>query len=81
MVEFVDDGPGIPAELQDRIYEPFFTTKEVGTGTGQGLALARNTIERHSGSLECDSSPGAGATLTIRLPLSQPTAVAADMAP
>lgn len=68
-----DDGSGIPAELQDRIYEPFFTTKEVGKGTGQGLALARNTIARHSGSLDCSSSAGAGATLTIRLPLVQPT--------
>jgi two-component system NtrC family sensor kinase len=81
VVEIADDGPGIPAELQDRIYEPFFTTKEVGKGTGQGLALARNTIARHSGSLECSSSPGAGATLTIRLPLTQPTAIADDVQP
>jgi two-component system, NtrC family, sensor kinase len=79
--EIADDGPGIPAELQDRIYEPFFTTKEVGKGTGQGLALARNTIERHSGSLECSSSPGGGATLTIRLPLKQPTGVVDDGQP
>ncbi len=69
VIEIGDDGPGIPAELQDRIYEPFFTTKEVGKGTGQGLALARNTIERHSGALECRSTVGAGTTFTIRLPL------------
>jgi two-component system NtrC family sensor kinase len=79
--EIADDGPGIPAELQDRIYEPFFTTKEVGKGIGQGLALARNTIKRHSGSLESSSSPGAGATLTIRLPLKQPTGAVDDGQP
>jgi PAS domain S-box-containing protein len=79
--EIADDGPGIPAELQDRIYEPFFTTKEVGKGTGQGLALARNTIERHSGLLQCSSSPGAGATLTVRLPLEQPTGIVDDVQP
>ena len=68
VIEIADDGPGIPPELLDRIYEPFFTTKEVGKGTGQGLALARTTIERHSGSLECDSTVGEGTTFTIRLP-------------
>jgi two-component system, NtrC family, sensor kinase len=75
VIEIADDGPGIPSELQDRIYEPFFTTKEVGKGTGQGLALARAAIERHSGSLECrSSSPGEGTTFTIRLPITGETA-------
>ena len=69
VVEIGDNGPGIPPELHDRIYEPFFTTKEVGKGTGQGLALARATIERHSGTLECASELGEGTTFTIRLPL------------
>ena len=71
-IEIADDGPGIPREVQERIYEPFFTTKKVGQGTGQGLALARNTIDRHGGSLECVSEPGRGATFTIRLPLERP---------
>jgi two-component system, NtrC family, sensor kinase len=70
-IEIADDGPGIPTEHQDRIYEPFFTTKEVGKGTGQGLALARNTIQRQQGVLQCRSVPGAGATFTIRLPAPQ----------
>ncbi len=70
IIEIADDGPGIPPEIRDRIYDPFFTTKEVGKGTGQGLALARSTIQRHSGSLECSSGPG-GTTFTIRLPLTQ----------
>ncbi len=70
VIEIADDGPGIPTELQDRIYEPFFTTKEVGKGSGQGLALARATIvEQHSGSLECTSAPGNGTTFSVRLPL------------
>ena len=69
VIEIADDGPGIPPEFQERIYEPFFTTKQVGKGTGQGLALARNTVERHGGSLECTSEPGQGTTFTIRLPL------------
>ena len=77
VIEIADDGPGIPPELQDRIYEPFFTTKEVGRGTGQGLALARSTIERHGGSLECASQLGKGSTFTIRL---QPEPRAPDIA-
>jgi two-component system NtrC family sensor kinase len=72
VVQIADDGPGIPPEVQDRIYEPFFTTKEVGKGTGQGLALARATIERHSGSLECVSAVGHGTAFTIRLPIDRP---------
>jgi two-component system, NtrC family, sensor kinase len=76
VIQIADDGPGIPPELQDRIYEPFFTTKEVGKGTGQGLALARTTIERHAGSLDCASAMGAGTTFTIRLPLVREPAAA-----
>lgn len=72
LIEVADDGPGIPLELQDRIYEPFFTTKEIGRGSGQGLALARTTIEQHMGSLACSSRPGEGATFTIRLPVVPP---------
>jgi EAL domain-containing protein (putative c-di-GMP-specific phosphodiesterase class I) len=69
VIEIADDGPGIPPALQDRIYEPFFTTKEIGKGTGQGLALALATIQRHSGSLTCVSNSGDGTTFTIRLPI------------
>jgi len=72
VIRIADDGPGIPVELQDRIYEPFFTTKEIGKGSGQGLALARTTVQQHSGSIECTSAPGAGTTFTIRLPIEPP---------
>jgi signal transduction histidine kinase len=71
VIEIADDGPGIPAELQDRIYEPFFTTKEIGKGSGQGLALARTTLEQHGGSIGCNSTIGTGTTFVVRLPLRQ----------
>jgi two-component system NtrC family sensor kinase len=77
VIEIADDGVGIALELQDRIYEPFFTTKEIGRGSGQGLALARTTIEQHSGSIVCESEPGHGTTFTIRLPLGPPPAARA----
>jgi PAS domain S-box-containing protein len=69
VIEVTDDGPGIPAALQERIFEPFFTTKEIGKGTGQGLALALAAVQRHAGSIECVSAPGEGTTFSVRLPL------------
>jgi two-component system NtrC family sensor kinase len=77
MIEIADDGAGIPLEVQDRIYEPFFTTKDVGRGTGQGLAIARTIVEQHAGALECASAPGAGTRFTITLPRQPPAAKAA----
>ena len=75
VVEIADDGVGIAPELQDRIYEPFFTTKAIGRGSGQGLALARTTIEQHSGSIECDSATRAREPRSrSRLPLEPPAA-------
>jgi signal transduction histidine kinase len=70
-VDITDDGPGVPAEIRDRVMEPFFTTKEVGRGTGLGLATARGiVVDRHDGSLDLESRPGA-TTLRVRLPLSR----------
>jgi signal transduction histidine kinase len=66
-----DDGPGIPAAIRDRVMEPFFTTKDVGSGTGLGLSTARGiVVDRHDGSLELESRPGA-TTLRVRLPVRQ----------
>ncbi len=75
VVTVEDDGPGIPPEIRERIYEPFFTTKEVGKGTGQGLALARTTVERHHGTLTCATAVGEGTTFTVGLPISPPSDV------
>ena len=69
VIEVTDDGPGIPPAVQERIFEPFFTTKKIGKGTGQGLALALAAVQRHAGSIECESSPGEGSTFRVRLPL------------
>jgi signal transduction histidine kinase len=70
-IEITDTGCGIPEEIQDRILEPFFTTKDVGKGSGQGLAIAQSMIDKHSGALSIESNPGDGATFTIKLPLAQ----------
>lgn len=65
-----DTGSGIAAENRPKVFEHFFTTKAVGKGTGQGLAVARSVIvEQHGGSIEFESEPGVGTTFVIRLPL------------
>lgn len=67
-----DRGPGMPAEVLARASEPFFTTKTPGRGMGLGLFLARSVVERLGGSLRLESPPGAGALVTIVLPLAPP---------
>ncbi|MEM8637852.1 MAG: PAS domain S-box protein [Cyanobacteria bacterium P01_G01_bin.54] len=68
-----DNGPGIPAQIQTQLFEPFFTTKPVGKGTGLGLAISYQIIvEKHQGQLLCDSSPEAGTTFKVIIPLQQP---------
>ncbi|MCK6572927.1 ATP-binding protein [Myxococcota bacterium] len=69
-VEVSDTGGGIAPAIRERIYEPFFTTKPVGRGTGQGLAIARAIIERHGGTIDFDSEVGVGTTFRLRLPTS-----------
>jgi signal transduction histidine kinase len=76
VVEVRDTGPGIPEELRPRLFQPFFTTKDVGRGTGLGLHLAREIVEeRHGGCLDVVSRPG-DTRFSVRLPLdgaSQPS--------
>jgi PAS domain S-box-containing protein len=68
-VRVKDNGTGIPEAIRDRIFTPFHTTKEVGKGTGQGLALARNVIvNKHHGELFFQTAAGEGTTFIIRLP-------------
>ena len=70
VVSIADTGSGIPQGIQNRIYDPFFTTKEVGKGTGQGLAIAWSVVvDKHGGSLRFESTPGNGTTFFIRLPV------------
>jgi len=59
IVEIIDNGPGIPSELQPRIFEPFFTTKAPGAGTGLGLHIAYNiVVHKHHGQITVASEPG-----------------------
>jgi len=68
-----DQGVGIAPENRMRIFDQFYTTKEVGKGTGQGLALAwRTVVEGHGGRIECDSEVGVGTAFTVRLPIAGP---------
>lgn len=72
LVEVVDNGPGIPPELAARIFEPFYTTKDVGQGTGLGLDIVRRIIQRrHSGEVRLESVPG-DTRFEVRLPLAPP---------
>lgn len=68
MVE--DNGPGIPKEMQDKILQPFFTTKKGTEGTGLGLSISHDIIKSHGGNLQISSLPGRGTIFTIELPLS-----------
>src|SRR5262249_19719877 len=71
VVAIADTGAGMPAEVQARAFEPFYTTKDVGKGTGLGLDIARRiVVDRHHGAITIESRPGA-TVLTVRLP--QPT--------
>jgi signal transduction histidine kinase len=70
VVEVEDEGPGIPLEIQPKIYDPFFTTKGPGRGTGLGLNITYNIIvEKHRGEINLDSKPGR-TVFQIRLPIS-----------
>jgi len=71
VVKVKDNGEGIPAEIQSRIFEPLYTTKEVGTGTGIGLALCHRIVESHGGAIVVEPAPGQGAIFAIRLPCSK----------
>lgn len=72
-VSIADNGCGIPESIRAQIYDPFFTTKEVGRGTGQGLPLARHIVcDKHAGELRCTSTEGAGTTFVVKLPLQIP---------
>jgi signal transduction histidine kinase len=71
VVEIVDNGSGIPAEIQPRIFEPFFTTKGVGTGTGLGLIISNRIVgDRHGGEIEFESRPGE-TRFKVRLPVNR----------
>ena len=65
-----DTGPGLSAEARARLFEPFFTTRE--TGTGLGLAVSQGIVRAHGGELAAGGSPAGGARFTVRLPAAPP---------
>ncbi len=72
-----DNGAGIPPEILSRIFDPFYTTKEVGKGTGLGLSISHDIIATHHGDLQVTSSMGVGTTFTVKLPRAGETEKAA----
>src|SRR5579864_7278408 len=70
-VRVQDTGTGIPEEIRGNVFNPFFTTKEVGKGTGQGLSIAHNVIvQKHGGTIAFDTEVGSGTTFIVRIPIS-----------
>ncbi|OBX22075.1 hypothetical protein A9996_17310 [Gelidibacter algens] len=69
MVSVRDNGPGIPKDVIDKIFQPFFTTKPTGQGTGLGLSLSYDILKAHGGRIEVQSQPNEGTIFTLVLPL------------
>jgi CheY-like chemotaxis protein len=78
LLKISDTGHGIEKEVQHRMYEPFFTTKEPGKGTGLGLSMVYSIVKNHHGHIECDSEPGAGTRFNIYFPVSKSVNVLKD---
>src|SRR5262249_54243826 len=73
-VMITDTGVGMPEAVKQRIFEPFYTTKAEGQGTGLGLAMTYSIVHRHAGEIHVDSEPGKGTTFTLTFPIaSEPT--------
>lgn len=71
LVNIQDNGPGIPPEIQAKIFEAFYTTKPIGKGTGLGLSICASIIEKHQGQVSIESQPQQGTKFAIALPVTQ----------
>jgi two-component system, NtrC family, sensor kinase len=67
-ISISDNGPGIPDAIKDKIFQPFFTTKPTGQGTGLGLSLSYDIVKAHGGEIRVESKEGEGTEFTIQLP-------------
>ena len=67
-IQIVDHGCGIESNYRNDIFQPFFTTKEVGSGTGLGLSIVHGIVEEHGGTIRCESEVDLGTTITIEFP-------------
>jgi two-component system NtrC family sensor kinase len=72
VIHVADSGPGIPASVLPRIFEPFFSTKDKESGVGLGLAVVYGIVQRHGGDIDVDTEPGHGTTFHLRLPRQPP---------
>ncbi|MEM7221375.1 MAG: PAS domain S-box protein [Pseudomonadota bacterium] len=70
-ITVADNGPGVPAEIRSRIFDPFYTTKPSGSGTGVGLSVSLAAVRAHNGVLSLQQTPGGGATFVVTLPLGE----------
>jgi two-component system cell cycle sensor histidine kinase/response regulator CckA len=71
IIDVEDDGPGVPDEMRAHIWDPFWTTKDEGEGTGLGLAVVHGIIADHGGTITLENTPGSGACFVIRLPIAK----------
>jgi signal transduction histidine kinase len=69
LISVRDNGPGIPQKILDKIFQPFFTTKPTGQGTGLGLSLSYDIVKAHGGELKVETKEGEGSEFTISLPV------------
>ena len=68
-VRIVDNGLGIPEDIRTKLFDPFFSTKPIGKGTGLGLAVSHQVVQRHGGTLTCNSRRGEKTEFVVTLPL------------
>jgi signal transduction histidine kinase len=79
VISFTDDGAGIKEEDMRKLFQPFFTTKQVGVGTGLGLSLCYGIVTRHGGNIYARSKYGSGVTFVVELPIDMPKTVGDDI--
>lgn len=70
-ISIEDNGVGMSEQTKQKLFEPFYTTKPVGEGTGLGMSIAYNTIRKHNGEISLTTELGKGTTFVIKLPISQ----------
>lgn len=80
-VTVTDNGPGIPEEVRGRVFEPFYTTREVGSGQGMGLAIVYGVVTRHGGRTWVEAAPGGGTQVVMELPVARQTPEPATITP
>jgi signal transduction histidine kinase len=71
LISVIDNGNGIPQKIVDKIFQPFFTTKPTGQGTGLGLSLSYDIVKAHGGELKVETKEGEGSTFIIQLPIKE----------